>query len=289
MTIAVAGVTGRTGAVVADELLSHGLEVRVIVRDEGKVGPWLARGAAWAVADLTDRNALVQAFDGVTSAYLLLPDNPVAVDFAAEKAQMTRAVAEAVQHTESLRHVVFLSAIGAHSRETAHGIPRSLFEAERRLEAIDEVAWTFLRASSFTDGLRTVLPATANGVLPSFLRADQKVDMICCADVGRLAAELLMTGPVSAGIVEAGGPAVSMNDVARVVTKITGKPVHVSEIPPDAFVPTMLGSGASASFAELFREMMLAVREGRVSWEGGHRRVLGSTALETSLRTWMAV
>ena len=49
MLFAVAGVTGNTGKVVADTLLSQGHAVRVIVRDAAKAEAFVARGATVAV------------------------------------------------------------------------------------------------------------------------------------------------------------------------------------------------------------------------------------------------
>ena len=70
---AITGITGHTGAVVAETLLAAGKPVRVIVRDAAKGAAWKARGAEVAVADLKDAAALAQAFRGVQGAYVLSP------------------------------------------------------------------------------------------------------------------------------------------------------------------------------------------------------------------------
>ena len=74
---AVAGVTGQTGRIVADTLLTRGHDVRVIVRDAVKGAPWQARGAEVAVAALDDEPALTRALTGVQGAYLLTPPDAV--------------------------------------------------------------------------------------------------------------------------------------------------------------------------------------------------------------------
>ena len=72
----IAGVTGNTGAVVADTLLPAKAPVRVIVRDAAKGAAWQAKGAEVAIADLADVPALTAALRGAQGAYLLVPPRP---------------------------------------------------------------------------------------------------------------------------------------------------------------------------------------------------------------------
>jgi len=51
----VAGVIGRVGSVVADELLARGAQTTVIIRDERLRSAWARRGAHVAVGSLDDR------------------------------------------------------------------------------------------------------------------------------------------------------------------------------------------------------------------------------------------
>ena len=93
------------------------------------------------------------------------------------------------------------------------------------------------------------------------------------------------SGKVLNGNIELGGPAkVSMNDVAAILSTLTGKPVTVAEAPLEAMAPTLMGFGFPADLAELYREMAAGLISGHVAFEGGHRRVNGSTGVETVLR-----
>ena len=69
----VAGVSGKTGSVVARTLLENGKKVRVVVRDAKKGDEWKAKGAEVAVASVDDAGALTKALQGAEGAYLLLP------------------------------------------------------------------------------------------------------------------------------------------------------------------------------------------------------------------------
>src|SRR5690349_23507736 len=70
----VAGVTGKTGAVVARALLAAKKPVRVLVRDERKGAAWRDEGAeVRVVTTLDDEAALTSALERAEGAYLLSP------------------------------------------------------------------------------------------------------------------------------------------------------------------------------------------------------------------------
>ncbi len=140
-----------------------------------------------------------------------------------------------------------------------------------------------MRAGYFTENLAGSLGALAQGVLPSFVPAGLAIDMIATPDIGEVAASLLLEGP-RAGVVNLGGPAVTMNDVAATLSRILGKPIAVAEAPLDAVVPTLTGFGFSENVAGLYREMLEGFGAGRIAWESGHKRLQGKVTLETVLR-----
>jgi uncharacterized protein YbjT (DUF2867 family) len=59
----VAGVTGRVGSIVADELLSQGAETTAIVRDGKSAEEWRRRGAHAVVGSLDDAAFLSAVLD----------------------------------------------------------------------------------------------------------------------------------------------------------------------------------------------------------------------------------
>src|SRR5687768_2889253 len=145
---AVAGVTGHTGAVVADRLLVQGHQVRVIVRDAAKGAPWAARGAEVAIGGLDDPEHMTAAFAGVSGAYLLLPPGPTSRDPVGDNARISAALARAIK-AAGLPHVVLLSSIGA-QHATGTGPIRSCYDGEQAF-ASTGAATTFLRAGSFLE------------------------------------------------------------------------------------------------------------------------------------------
>ena len=100
--ILVSGATGRTGSVVAAELLKAGYPVRAMAhREDGRSEQLKARGAEIAVADMSDVERVADALTGVQRAYFCPPYDPYMVQ---------GAVAFAVAAKEArLEHIVGLT------------------------------------------------------------------------------------------------------------------------------------------------------------------------------------
>jgi uncharacterized protein YbjT (DUF2867 family) len=263
----ITGVTGNTGSVAAQTLLDQGKAVRVVVRSEDKGRAWAERGAEVAVAALEDADALARAFRGAEGAYVLSPPDPQAVDLIGDRKRMFQAVSRAIGASK-LPHVVLLSSIGA-QRASGTGPIALLHDAESQLSSA--TALTSIRAGSFLENFAAMLPiAKADGVLPSFVPASLRVPTVSVVDIGRVAAEALVAGPRERRILELGGPTdPSANDIAEALSALFGRPVAVAEQPLAAVVPTFTSFGMSKEMAELYREMLGAISDGTVSWEGG--------------------
>lgn len=282
MTFVVAGVSGNTGNVVADALITAGEKVRVVVRDEAKGAAWRARGAEVAVADLTDSGALARALDGASGAYLLIPPNIAAPDYAGHQDGVIASLVDAIGRS-GVPHVVFLSSVNAHVL-TGNGPIGGAARAERAFSKLPSTRFSFVRAAYFIENFAGSLGSLADGVITSFIKADLRFDMIATRDIGIVAASLLLEGPRSAGVVELGGPAHSPREVAQAVGRIVGREIGVAEAPLDAIIPVFTGLGMSASMAGAYDEMVRALAAGKLGFEGGHRRLLGSTPIEAVLR-----
>ena len=172
---AIAGVSGHTGRVVAERLLAAGRGVRVIVRDAAKGEAWAKKGAEVAVADLDDAAALEAAFAGAEGAYVLLPPTPTADDVGAVQAARVAALVAAVAGAK-VPHVVLLSSIGAHLASGTGPIV-GLHHAERALAAVAP-RFTALRAGYFLENWGSALGGLADGVFPTFVGADTRVEMV---------------------------------------------------------------------------------------------------------------
>lgn len=254
----VTGVSGNTGKVVADTLLSQGHPVTVVVRDAAKGESWRAKGATVAVADLADSAALTQILTGAQGAYLLSPPNNTAEDFLADRAHFINSLATAVK-ASGIPHIVFLSSVGAH-QPTGTGPIRSLHYAEQALaNAANGV--TFLRASYFLDNWFGSFTGEA---LHNFLTPGRAIPMISTTDIGRFVAAHLLQPVTGPRTVEIAGPAdYTPEDIAAAF----GPNVQLLTHPIDAVIPTFLSIGFSANMAGLYKEMIEGVNSGHVSAE----------------------
>lgn len=288
MTYVIAGVTGNTGRVAAQALLDAGEKVRVVVRDAAKGAAWAAKGAEVAVADLGDVSALSAALAGAAGAYLLLPPNLTTGDFRAYQARTGAAIVEAVGRA-AVPHVVLLSSVGA-QHPSGTGPIAGLHPVEKGLAALQGTRTTAIRAAYFMENLGGSLGMLEQGILPSFTPTDLAFDMIATRDIGLVAARALREGAQRFEVIElSAAKSYSMDDAAALLSSLTGRAVKAQQFPLDAMVPTLTGFGLPADVAELYREMTDGIIQGRVAFEGGHRRVRGDVDLETVLKGVLAV
>lgn len=285
MAYAVLGVTGNTGRVVAETLLSQGHAVRVVVRDGGKASAFEAKGAEVAVANLSDVGALTKAFEGVEGAYALIPPS-FAPEFRAYQHASADALRQAAQDSK-LPHMVLLSSIGA-QHPSGTGPIAGLHYAEQHLGNLTSTRFTFLRAAYFMENFATALGALPNGILPSFIPADFEFDMVATKDIGNAAAALLLERHVGNQVVDIAGQRGSFATAAQIFSRLLNKPISVAETPLDAVVPTFKSFGMPDELAGLYREMFEAMLSRQLSFESGFRRAPAPTPLEEVLAKLLA-
>ena len=283
----VAGVTGKTGSVVARTLLERRQRVRVIVTSAEKGVAWGAKGADVTVASLGDAQALANALNGATSGYFLVPPNYQALEYLRDRQRLVDALAAAVE-SSGLRHLVLLSSIGAHV-PTETGPIRALHYAESRLGAVG-CSMTIVRAPYFMENWMPVVSAArAQGILPSFLAAGRKISMIAACDIGHIAAECVLDQPKGRRVLELSGPQeYSPTDVAAVLGEQFHRHVAVQQLPLDAVVPTLTSMGWSEDVARLFEEMYAGFEHNRITYEGnGACRPRGLVTLSEAVSSWI--
>lgn len=273
---AVAGVSGNTGSVVAEELIRRGKKVRVIVRDAAKGETWKAKGAEVAVASIEDEAALTKALEGAEGAYLLLPPAMQSEDMPARGRDVGAVFARAAK-AAGVKHVVFLSSIGA-QHEAGNGPIRALHAIEEELKKSGSNL-TFLRPTYFLENWGSVLGVAAkDGVLPSFLTLGKAVPMVATVDIGRIAADALENAPSGIRVIEIAGPNdYTPEQVAAELSPLVGRQVNAVPVPLEQVVPTFTQFGISQHVAELFREMYDGINQDHVAWDGKGERRRGTT------------
>lgn len=280
---AIAGVSGHTGAVVADTLLSKGQKVRVIVRSAEKGAAWKQKGAEVAVADLSDTAALTRALTGATGAYLLSPPNFAVKDFIGDRRALVDSMASAVK-AAGVKRVVFLSSVAAH-QPAGTGPIVSVHYAEQVFRGLVPSV-TFLRAAYFLENWGSVVAvARRDGVLPHFGAIDVKFSQVGTHDIGVAAADALLKPADGARVIElAGKEDWSVQDVAQALGTLLGKPVKALAAPVEAAKAGLMQAGVPETMAGLYAEMYAGIVKGLVTWEKPGTVTRGATPLLEALR-----
>ncbi len=287
MTYAVAGITGKVGAAVARHLLAQGRQVRAVVRDLRKAQPWIDLGCETAEADLTDAAALARAFAGVDGAFVLVPANfAPSADFSearAAAAAITRALASA-----AVPKVVALSSIGG-QQSSGLGLitqPRLL---EQALASFAGALVVLRPAWFFENAAWDIGPASETGVMPSFLQPlDRRFPMVATADIGRIAAMLLLDSPPGRRVVELEGPRrCSPNDIAAGLAAALGRDVHAALVPRRDWEALFKAQGTVDPSARI--EMLDGLNSGWIDFAMPTGALKGDIELATVLRELVAV
>jgi len=263
---AITGITGKVGGVAARTLLSAGQRVRAVVRDAGKGRFWSDLDCEVAIAEMEDAEALTRAFTHVTGVFILPPSNFDPEPGFPEAKAVISAVRQALDATRPAR-VVCLSTIGAQAAQSNLLTQRTLME-----EALSTLPLpvTFLRPAWFMENLSwDVDQARDQGVLSSFLQPlDKAVPMVATADVGRVAAELLLQDWSGKRVVELEGPErVSQNGIAAELSKALHRSVRAETVPRENWGAIFRAQGMRDPIPRI--QMLDGFNEGWITFEGG--------------------
>jgi NAD(P)H dehydrogenase (quinone) len=278
---AITGITGKVGGALAHSLLRGNQQVRAIVRDLGKGRAWAERGCEIALAEMNDAASLATAFKDAEGVFIL-PPSEFDPSPGFPEARLCIAAVKTALESAHPNKVVCLSTVGAQARQSNLLTQRTLLE-----KALGEMPMqiTFLRPAWFMENSAwDVAPVRDNGIMPSFLQPlDKPLPMVATADVGRVAAELLLERG-SRPIVELEGPhRISPNEIAATFAKILGRPVHAEAVPRDTWAALFKSQGMKDPVPRI--RMLDGFNEGWIEFEGaGGDPIKGEVDLETVLR-----
>ena len=262
----VLGASGHTGHIVAKNLLARGQQVRVVGRNSGRLQPLAAQGAEIFAGDIADPQAMIRAFEGAHSAYVMIPPNPASPDFAGFQERASEAVAGAVGKA-GVKHVVSLSSVGA-DKASGTGPVAGLHRLEEKLNRVESANVLHLRAGYFMENTLPqagVIRKLGNVVGP--VRADLKLPMIATRDIGEAATDALLKldfrGKQSRELL--GQRDLDYNEVAAIIGTAIGKPgLGYRQLPDEQMKGALVQIGMSENFAGLLLEMAGALNSGRM-------------------------
>ena len=280
--IAVTGITGNVGSVVARYLLAAKQPVRGVLRDARKAQSWAESSCEIAIADIGDVPSMTAAFAGEEAVFVMVP--PVfdpSPGF--PEALATAAALKSAIESAGPGRVVYLSTIGAQAAQPNLLTQHTLIENTMRELSLPI---TFLRPGWFMENCSwDVGPARERGVIPSFLQPlDKPVPMVATEDIGKVAAELLQDTWSGHRVVELEGPKrVTPSEIAATFSDLLGRPASMEIVPRETWDSLFRSQGMKNPEPRI--RMLDGFNEGWIDFEGGQAGTRkGSVALKTVLQ-----
>ena len=263
MTIVINTPNSNIGRRVTAHLLDSQMPVGIITRNPDKVRDLAVQGASVLVGSCDDEELLSRAFEGAEAVFWITPPayRPDYQTWVRDTASKT---AEAL-HDARVEHVVNVSSIGAHAGPKTGPIA-FLGEVESILsEAAPNVV--HLRPGSFMENHLADVPTIASaGAIYSPLPRNAAMATIATRDIADVAATYLLGADWTGQKVhELRGPRdLTGVESASLIAKGIDKPVEYVEVSIEQSREAMAQAGLPDFVVDLFSEMLLAMKEGRI-------------------------
>ncbi len=284
--IVITAPTGNIGHQVLENALEASAQVRVILRDPGRLASHLRERVEVVQGSHGDAAVVNRAFAGADAVFWLVPPDPHAKSVDAAYLDFTRPACAALK-SQGVRRVVGVSALGRGSAPARNAGLVTASLAMDDLIASSGVSYRALTMPSFMDNiLRQVATIKNQGLFFAPLSADLKLPTCASRDIATAASKLLLDSSWNGrGHVAVLGPEdLSFNDMAKIMTEVLGKSVAFQQIAGAAFKTRLLGAGTSEAMAQATLDMMVAKNEGL---DNAEPRTPANTT-PTSFRDWCA-
>ena len=255
--ILVTGATGIAGAEICRQLAAvSGVEVRATLHSPEK-RQFLPDGVTPVPFDTGDAATVEAAFEGVEKLFLLTPGGPPGPP-------ATRAILDAVKD-RPVKAIVKLSSIDPHGQPQA---PTDLWALEAEAMVRDTgLPFTFLRPpwfdQNFTRGYFAPMIMQNLLALPF---GDGRTGWIDTRDIAAMAVKALTEDGHEGKIYTPTGPAaISLAEIAGVLTEVTGRAIRFQHLTDDQWVQAMLAMGRLEVDAHATLALMAKTRDGHLT------------------------
>jgi uncharacterized protein YbjT (DUF2867 family) len=231
--ILITGASGSVGKTVLREAIGKESKVRAMYRSKEEAAKAPA-GCEPVLADFSDKQSLRAAMNGVTSVYLVCSPIPQLVELESNVVDVCK--------ESGVKHVVLNSALGA--GDYGKSFPSWHRKVEDKLKA-SGISYTILRPNGFLQNI-VAFNAASIRTQGAFYVAmgDAKVSYLDVGDIAVVAVKVLQGGAHSGKTYELNGPeAVSNEELAKRISKVSGRKVSFVDIPEAAQRDAMLGLG----------------------------------------------
>ena len=231
--ILITGASGSVGKAVLQEASRKGSKFRAMFRSKQEAAKAPA-GCETVLGDYSDKQSLRNALEGVTSIYVVCSPIPQLVELEGNVLGVCK--------ESGVEHVVLNSALGA--GDFPKSFPSWHRKVEDKLKATG-MSYTILRPNGFLQNI-VAFNAPSIRAQGAFYAAmgDAKVSYLDIGDIAVVAVKTLQGGAHSGKTYELNGPeAISNHELAKRISRITGRAVNYVDIPETAQREAMLALG----------------------------------------------
>jgi len=255
--ILVTGASGLVGGEVVRQLSGQNVPVRALVRDPGRAPDLASRpGVQVITGDLGRPETLGPALEDVRQAVLISSSD-------AGMAEVQNSFIDTAAKA-GVGHVIKLSGI-IPGLDSPFRFARMHAEIEEHLAA-SGMTYTMLRAGEFMQAyFRQVPNITARREL-RLPMADQRIASIDIVDIAAVAVRVLTgTGHENQTYPITGPQALTMTEVAAILSEVTGTAIRYVDVPPEAARQAQLDAGMPRYLADGLAELFAERRAGKES------------------------
>jgi NAD(P)H dehydrogenase (quinone) len=281
----VTGAAGQLGRAVINNLLTtHKVPAAKIIaatRDPGKLADLKSKGIEARAADFNDEAGLVKAFTGAKRLLVISTDS-----FEPGVRQIQHGNAVRAAEKAGVEHVLYTSMPKPDTSAVLFA-PDHL-NTEKALAASGLKGWTVLRHNWYAENLFYSLPHALKTGTQYSASAQGKTPYIARADLARADAAALASDKGGKNIYTlTGAKEYTVDEIAALVSKVTGKALNVVHVPVDGLVQGMVGAGMPEGMAKLFASFDENVAKGGLSGVTGDYKALTGEE-PASFESWLA-
>jgi NAD(P)H dehydrogenase (quinone) len=259
----VTGASGHLGQAVINHLLTtYKVPANAIIattREPAKLSALATKGVLVRDANFDDEADLTKAFAGATRLLLI---STSAMEPGQRKVQHLNAVNAA--ETAGVSHVVYTSMPNADKSAVLFAPDHASTEAA--LAASKLKGWTVLRNNWYFENVFFSIPQALKSGTQYAASATGKTAFIARDDLARAAAAALLSDSVEkATYTLSGAKEYAVDDVAKLVSASTGKPLNVVHVAVEGLVQGMIGAGLPEGLARMFASFDAAIAQGDLS------------------------
>ncbi|MFB2586360.1 NAD(P)H-binding protein [Herbiconiux liukaitaii] len=226
----VTGVGGYVSGAVAEQLLAElgPGEIIVTSRDDSTLESWRRRGVSAHKADYTDKQSLIEAFQGGTRLFMVSAMEAGQ----SRQAQHRNAVEAAVE--AGMQHIVYTSFIGT-ERPEVNSVEVADHKFTEALIQGSGLTWNFLRNNQYADAMaenQAAIAITSGRSIGN--AADGLVAFVARADVAAVAAALLKgEGEPDTGYDVTGPELLTYRQVGEMIAELSGAEIEIIDLTDD--------------------------------------------------------